>query len=145
MIKQFILAMAICLSFTSFAQDSTMQANSEVAIVKVYRGGQFFGSALNYSIFANGEKICKLSNNKYIEFEVPVGSVEINALRGGVEVFKRKTGVMLETEAGGTYYIKCDVKSSITRTRLELSEVTKSTANRDMVDMERDNCQLADN
>ncbi|GAB3799258.1 hypothetical protein GCM10028819_22190 [Spirosoma humi] len=118
-------------------------STDDFATVYIYRGGQFFGSALNYAIFANEVMICKLSNNRYIEYKAKPGKLSLTAHRGGVELFKKETGLDLNVEAGKKYYVKSDQKSSITRTRLELSEVTENTANRDMKDMTVDACQEA--
>ena len=125
----------------SIQNDST--SADDFATVYIYRGGQFFGSALNYAIFANEEMVCKLSNNRYIEYKAKPGKLSLTAHRGGVEIFKKETGLDLTVEAGKKYYVKGDQKSSITRTRLELSEVTENTANRDMKDMTVDACQEA--
>lgn len=129
---------------TAFRSDlSGTRVRADYATVYVYRGGQFFASTINYSIYVNGEKICKLSNNKYIEYKAKPGKLAITAQRGGIEVFKRETALDVDTEAGKKYYVKGDVKSSLTRTRLELSEVTESTAKRDMNGMTVDGCQEA--
>lgn len=121
--------------------DRPVRATADFATVIIYRGGQAFGLGLNYSIYANGEKICKLSNNRYIEYKAKPGKLTLTAQRGGIEVFKRETGIDLDVQADKKYYVQGDVKSSITRTRLELSEVTENTAKRSMKDMTVDNCQ----
>ena len=134
----------LCLAIigSAFRSDSIHTLiTDDFATVYIYRGGQFFGSGLNYAIFANGEKICKLSNNRYIEYKVKPGKLSLTAQRGGIEVFKKETGLDLDIEAGKKYYVRGDQKSSITRTRLEMSEVTESTAKRDMNGMAVDNCQ----
>ena len=142
------IILLLCLSILGSAFRSDSIQNSTVgtddfATVYIYRGGQFFGSALNYAIFANEEMVCKLSNNRYIEYKAKPGKLSLTAHRGGVELFKKETGLDLNVEAGKKYYVKGDQKSSITRTRLELSEVTENTANRDMKDMTVDACQEA--
>ena len=127
---------------SAFRSDSTsVRSTADFATVYIYRGGQFFGSGLNYAVFANGERICKLSNNRYIEYKTKPGALALTAHRGGLEVFKKETGLDLDVEAGKKYFVKGDLKSSITRTRLELSEVTESTAKRDMNGMTVDACQ----
>ncbi|QIP17157.1 DUF2846 domain-containing protein [Spirosoma aureum] len=144
--KKLSLLLLLCLvvMVSAFRSDrKTIDRGDDFATVYVYRGGQFFGSTLNYSIYVNGTKICKLSNNKYIEYKAKPGKLSITAQRGGIEVFKRETELELDAEAGKKYYVKGDVKSSITRTRLEMSEVTENTAKRDMKDMTLDNCQEA--
>ena len=140
----FILLICFTLVASAFRSDSVSTGPADdFAMVYVYRGGQFFASTINYSIYVNGEKICKLSNNKYIEYKAKPGKLAITAQRGGIEVFKRETALDVEAEAGKKYYVKGDMKSSITRTRLELSEVTESTAKRDMNGMTVDACQEA--
>ncbi|GAB4027170.1 DUF2846 domain-containing protein [Spirosoma koreense] len=129
---------------TAFRSDSLIAPpTDDFATVYVYRGGQFLGSGINYSIFANGEKICKLSNNRFLEYKVKPGKLALTARNGGVEVFKKETGLDLDVEAGKKYFVRGDIKSSITRARLELSEVTENTAKRDMSGMTVDNCQEA--
>ena len=121
--------------------DRPVRPAADFATVIIYRGGQAFGLGMNYSIYVNGAKICKLSNNRYIEYKAKPGKLLLTAQRGGIEVFKRETGIDLDVQADKTYYVQGDVKSSITRTRLELSEVTENTAKRVMKDMTVDNCQ----
>lgn len=138
----YCLAASLFALLTAFRSDNApVRASADYATVYIYRGGQFFASGINYSIYVNGQKICKLSNNRYIEYKAKPGKLAITAQRGGIEVFKRETAVDLDVEAGKSYYVRGDVKSSITRTRLEMSEVTENTAKRDMKDMTVDNCQ----
>ncbi len=123
------------------AEAPAVTSSDSKAKVVIYRDKQFAGSALNFAIYINDVKLCKLSNNRYIEWEVDPGEVVINAKRGGIEAFKKKTEIKLDTESGGVYFIRCDLKSSLMRTRMELSEVTENTAERDMEEMQRDDCQ----
>lgn len=142
--KLSLLFALLCLGFisTAFRSDSiNPQAQADFATVYIYRGGQSFGSTLNYAIFANKEKICKLSNNRYIEYKAKPGKLSLTAYQGGVELFKKETGLDLDVEAGKNYYVKGDLKTSITRSRMELSEVTENTAKRDMNGMKVDACQ----
>ncbi len=140
-------SIACLLSFTAFRSDLTLPTTppDDMATVYIYRGGQVMGLGLNYSIYANGTKICKLSNNRYIEYKSKPGKLALTAQRGGLEVFKRETALDLDLTAGGKYYVQGDVKSSLTRTRLELSEVTENTAKRNMKDLTVDNCQETTN
>ncbi len=137
-----LVLLCFCFLMSAFRSDRiSVDRTDDLATIYIYRSGQFYGSALNYSIYVNGEKICKLSNNKYIEYKAKPGKLAITAQRGGIEVFKRETELELDADAGKKYYVKGDIKSSITRTRLEMSEVTENTAKRDMKDMTVDNCQ----
>jgi hypothetical protein len=119
-------------------------ADDDMATVCIYRGGQFMGAMANYAVYVNGEKICKLSNERYIEYKAKPGKLDIMAKNGGMEVFKKETGLELNVEAGHKYYVRGDIKTSFTRARMELSEVTENTAKRDMAKLTPDNCQQAD-
>lgn len=111
------------------------------ATVYIYRGGQFMGALANYAVYVNGQKICKLSNERYIEYQAQPGTLNLLAKNGGVEMFKKETGLELAVEAGHKYYVRGDIKTSITRARMELSEVTENTAKRDMAKLSPDKCQ----
>ena len=127
---------------TAFRSDApTAQNRADYATVYIYRTGQFVGSGTNFAIFANGEKVCKLSNNRYIEYKAKPGKLNLSAHVGGIGVFKKETGFDLDVEAGKSYYVKGDQKSSFTRVRMDLSEVTENTAKRDMANMTVDACQ----
>lgn len=134
------LFLAITASFKPSPSPRVNKAD-ETATVYIFRGGQFVGALANWSIYANGEKICKLSNNKYIKETVKPGKIIYTAKLGGMSVMKKKTEVEINAEAGKSYYIMCNVKQSITRARMEMVEVTESTAKRLMVKMDEDNCQ----
>jgi hypothetical protein len=96
---------------------------------------------VDWSIFVDEQKVCKLSNNKFIKVTAKPGKHVINSRIGGVEVLKKETGLEIEVEAGKDYFVSCNVKQSFTRFRLELMEVTKSTADKQMKDMAMDKCQ----
>lgn len=138
-----VLTVAGILSFTKKAAPAEKEApaKEEMATVFIYRVGQFGAAAANWSIWADETKICKLSNNKFIMHQVKPGKHVYSAKVGGVGILKKETEIELETEAGETYYIACNVKTSFTRARLELIEVTKSTATKQMAKMSQDNCQ----
>ncbi|TMI97516.1 MAG: DUF2846 domain-containing protein [Bacteroidetes bacterium] len=111
------------------------------SFIYIYRVGQFAGAGANWSIFVDEQKICKLSNNKFIKMPAKPGKHVISAKIGGVGMFKKETDVEIEVEPGGSNYVACNIKSSITRARLEMIEVTKSSANKQMEKMTLDNCQ----
>ncbi|MBN8879101.1 MAG: DUF2846 domain-containing protein [Sphingobacteriales bacterium] len=125
------------------AYSRTIPANltNDTTYIYIYRTGQFNGAAANWAIFLDGEKKCKLSNNRFMRLAVTPGKHTVNAKIGGASLFKKETEVEIEAEAGGSYYVACNVKQSITRARLELIEVTRSTANKQMEKLMLDNCQ----
>lgn len=134
-----VLALFVVLVIAASFTESTPKA--ETATIYVYRVGQFSAAGANWAVFADGEKICKLSNNKFIKHEVKPGKHLYSAKVGGVGLLKKETELEIEAEAGKSYYVACNVKTSITRTRMELIEVTKGTGEKQMAGMSLDNCQ----
>lgn len=125
----------------SLGREVQAQDTANLATVYIYRGGQFTGSLSNWALFVDGNKICKLSNNKFITVKVQPGKRVISSKIGGADLFKKETMIELETEAGKSYYVACTIKQSFTRARMEFMEVTKSTADKQMQGMTLDNCQ----
>ena len=118
-----------------------IQSTGDTTYIYVYRVGQFSGAGANWAVFLDDEKKCKLSNNKYMRLAVTPGKHKISAKVGGASILKNETEVEIDAEAGASYYIACNVKQSLTRARLELIEVTKGTANKQMEKMSLDKCQ----
>ena len=118
--------------------------SQEKSTIHIYRPGQFFAAAINYTIYVNGEAKCKLSNNKWISFEIDPGKIEIMSRQSGVRLMKKTISVDIEVEPGNNYYFKADIKSSLTRTRMELTRVFPEQYEKDIEEggMKLDNCQL---
>ena len=121
--------------------ESTTAPSADSAVIYIYRVGQFAGSTANWAMFVDEEKICKLSNNKYIRVVVRPGKHTISSKQGGIAIMKKETEVEIETEAGGEYYVACNWKTSFTRARLEMIEVTKGTGKKQIEKMSLDHCQ----
>jgi len=114
---------------------------ADSAVIYIYRVGQFMGAGANWAMFVDEDKLCKLSNNKFMRVVVKPGKHVISSRIGGVGLFKKETEVEIEAEAGGEYYVACNIKQSFTRARLEMIEVTKGTGKKQMEKMTLDNCQ----
>jgi hypothetical protein len=136
-----MIACAMLVGCFAFTKLPTTEKKPEDATIYIYRTGQFTGAGANWAMYVDGKKLCKLSNNKFFKVTVSQGKHVINSKVGGVGLFKKETEVELDAEAGKSYYVACNVKQSITRARLELIEVTKSTADKQMKKMTLDNCQ----
>jgi hypothetical protein len=134
-----LLLTAIMISIAGYS--SGAKANQDTCYIYVYRVGQFSGAGANWAVFLDDQKICKLSNNKYMRLAVTPGMHRISAKVGGVGVLKKETEVEIDVQKGQSHYIACNVKSSVIRVRLEMIEVTKSSANKQMEKMTLDNCQ----
>lgn len=134
------LLIALAFSFTAEAQETTT--------ITVYRPGQFAGAAANFTIFVNDKAYCKLSNNKYITFDVPAGKQSISARVSGlgINAMKKVKTLDITTKPNEAIFIKGDIKSSITRVRMELTQVFASAfeGSKKEKEMGLDNCQLED-
>lgn len=127
---------------TTSSKDEVTTKSPGKATLVVYRGRQHYASMLNYWVIVDGQKTCKLSNNKFVTIEVPAGTIQVAAKRSGVEVFKKEEMFSLEVEPDQTYFVQGNIKRGIVNRRMELAEVTKNTADRDMVKMKEDRCQM---
>lgn len=135
--KRFLsLFILIIISATSKSQPP----KPDECYIYFYREGQFGGALSNYKMFVDDKKICKISNDRWFKITVAPGKHDIEAKVGGTSLSKKETFLSIITEGGKSYYISCDVKRSITRSRLEMEEVTESTANKKMKKMKEDNC-----
>ena len=139
--QQLMRSLFLFLAIACFCIAAKPKDDPKMATIYIYRTGQFMAAGNNWAMFVDDKKVCKLSNNKYMKITVPVGKHSISAKVGGVEILKKETKIEIDAEAGGNYYIACNVKSSITRARLEMLEVTKSTAEKQLAEMKADNCQ----
>ena len=138
-----VLALA-CLSLTAAKatdKPTKPKPKSDSAVIYIYRVGQFMGAGANWSMFVDEEKLCKLSNNKFMRVVVKPGKHMVTSKIGGVGLFKKETEIEIEAEAGGEYFVACNIKQSFTRARLEMVEVTRNTGKKQMEKMTLDNCQ----
>ena len=73
------------------------------------------------------------------------GNTKFRVQIGGVSTWpKKKTYLEIPLEAGEAYFIKTNLKTSITRARVELSEVVQRTAEKEMKKLLQDRCDLVD-
>ncbi|MEP6711527.1 MAG: DUF2846 domain-containing protein [Ferruginibacter sp.] len=144
MTKFLFTALAVLSCTLSFASNSfpSPHTSTDSGFVYIYRVGQFGGALSNFSVFVDGQKLCKISNNKYFKVYLTPGTHTISAKVGGLSIMKKETEVELEvTKGSAEYYVACNMKTSITRARLEMIEVTKSSGKKQMENMSEDKCQ----
>lgn len=116
---------------------TTVAADS--ATVYFYRGKQFSASLVNYVLLANDKEICRLSVKRYVVYKSLPGKVYFTSREGGLAIPKKEQ-LELDLEAGKNYYVQCDVKTGLVTTRMEMTEVTESTAKKKMDGLQPDNC-----
>ena len=107
----------------------------------VYRGGQFASALTNYSIFIDGKRVCKLSNGRFFKYPVSPGKHEIEAKKAGVDIMKKETFISVVSAPGRNNYISCNIKTSVLRERIEMSEVVESSGRQSVNNLKEDNCQ----
>jgi hypothetical protein len=119
--------------------------NEDMATVVIYRTPQFQASLANWAVFEGGERLCKLSNKRYMIYQRKPGDSEFLVQIGGISTWpKKKTGLEIPLEAGEVYFIKTNFKQSFTRGRVELSEVVQRTAVKELADLTQDRCDLTE-
>jgi hypothetical protein len=139
--KKILFLTVLSAVFISLKSSAMQSPSGDSAIIYIYRVGQYGGAGANWAMFVDEQKLCKLSNNKFMRVVVKPGKHVISSKVGGVGVFKKETELEVETEAGGEYFVACNIKQSFTRARLEMIEVTKSSGKKQMEKMTLDNCQ----
>lgn len=115
------------------------QPTPDMATVLFYRPPQFARAAVNFTIRANGEELCRLSNKRYFVAKVKPGKIDFTSVAGGLNI-PDKDVFTLELEANKVYYIQGDIKTRFMTDKLVFTEVTESTAKKKLPDMKMDNC-----
>ena len=136
-----ILFIVFISTFSAFAQSAEeyYKPSPESATVVFYRGSQLWRAAVNFTIRANGEELCRLSNNRFLVYRTPPKTVNFSNVAGGLNI-PSKEKLEMQLEAGKVYYVQCDIKSGLFADRMEMTEVTESTAKRKMEGVKPDNC-----
>lgn len=115
--------------------------NDSLATVVIYRTPQFQGAANNWAIFDNQERLCKLSNKRFMIYQTLPGETDFRAQVGGLATWPKKvTGLEIPLEAGEVYFVKTNLKVSFVRARVELVEVVERTAKKELANLQLDYC-----
>jgi hypothetical protein len=89
--------------------------NTDVATIYVLRESAF-GSAVQFSIYQNGQFVGELGPGSYLAWEVKPNGKELNIMGKAENEFV----LTINPQAGQTYYIKQKVKPGIILARTEL-------------------------
>ena len=137
-----MLLVVIAMAFTNvmYGQEFTLKSTSpDSATVIFYRGGQLWRALVNFTIRANGQELCRLSNNRYMIYKSAPGKCTFTNVAGGLNI-PDKEKLEMELEGGKMYFVQCDLKSGFFTDRMEMTEVTESTAKRKLSGTLPDNC-----
>jgi hypothetical protein len=109
------------------------------ATVIIYRRLETNQWTTNFVIRANGEAVCRLSNNRYVVYKTKPGQVDFTTVAGGLQI-PDKDLLPLDLQAGKVYFLQADVLTRFGSNKLILSEVTQSTAQRNLPGTLPDRC-----
>lgn len=137
--KKILFLVIFLAGITSLANAQSKASDS--SYIYIYRGGQFSGALANFSIWVDDKKLCKISNGKYFKVAVSPGTHKIEAKVGGVGIMKKETSLEVDVVAGRSNYVSCNMKQSVTRVRLEMTEVVEKAGLKAIEGMSVDNCQ----
>ncbi|HEY2722784.1 MAG TPA: DUF2846 domain-containing protein [Chitinophagaceae bacterium] len=144
--KLLLLTFFIAVSLVSAGRSVVNKTKSDDStFIYIYRSGKLTGSLINWWIYVDDQKICKLSNNRYMQVFVKRGKHIVEAKQAGVTVSKKETQITITAERGKNYFVACNVQMKVLSDKLELLEVTESTGGKQMDGMLLDNCQQPGN
>ena len=138
--KLFIFSAVMLFTNVIYGQEFTLKSTSaDSATVIFYRGGQLWRALVNFTIRANGQELCRLSNNRYVVYKSAPQKCTFTNVAGGLNI-PDKEKLEIELEGGKMYFVQCDIKSGLFTDRMEMTEVTESSAKRKLAGTSPDNC-----
>jgi hypothetical protein len=139
--KLLFVSIVLMSAFSSLAQNAEeyYKPSPENATVVFYRGSQLWRAAVNFTIRVDGVELCRLSNNRFLVYRTLPKTVNFTNVAGGLNI-PDKEKLEMQLEAGKIYFVQCDIKSGFFTDRMEMTEVTESTAKRKMDGIKPDNC-----
>jgi hypothetical protein len=87
---------------------------SSTATVYVYRSNTWLSVARKYWVYAIGNPICKISNNRHCQLTLPTGPVTFTTKLAGLTLVpKKRSQLALTLEPGKTYYLQANLKTKL--------------------------------
>lgn len=125
----FLFLCVLFFASQTVAQDLTENnPNADFGLVYFMRGKGHAGSAYAFSALIDEVRVCKLNNRRYSVHQVPPGEHQFSAQFGGKKGKEKAEILIVEIEAGKTYYMQMFVQTSFWYSDLALQEVTRNTA-----------------
>jgi len=119
---------------------TSLSANAQKAKIYFIRSTGFQGSATKFNCFVDKKICCKINNKKYSVHEVEPGQHQVDVQIGGKEYKGDDEPLIIETEAGKSYFIEMTLKSGFMKNNLLCQEITERSAKAAMKDLEEDDC-----
>jgi hypothetical protein len=118
--------------------DATTIKNNENAQVYFIRSTGFAGSMSAFTAFIDQELVCRLNNKKYSIHEVSPGEHYFTVQFAGNKAKNKAEPILINVEAGKTYYIQMVFQTGAFKNNLYCQEVTENSANTILIECEKD-------
>ena len=116
-----LLIIGITFSISGHSQD-------KYARVYFIRSTGFQGSATAFTTFIDEQLVCKLNNKKFSIHQVEPGEHSFAVQFAGKQSKAKAEKIMINVEAGKTYYIQMVFQTGIIKNNLYCQEVTENSA-----------------
>ena len=112
-------------------QAGVLAADPHLSSIYVYRKGRIVGMGVTLQAFIDGRFIGTIDNKEYRLVKVPPGEHVIDVL-----AHENQQSLIIDTEAGGNYYVRLDVKAGLTSPRVKLAVEEETKARKDILKLE---------
>ncbi len=124
-----LLIVSILIAPLLVAQElSENYPNADYGLVYIMRGKEMMGSAEGFKTFIDDVGVCRLKNRHYSAHKLSPGEHTFKAQFGGKKAKKKAEIVLIDIEAGGTYYINLVVHTNYWWSDVTPREITRNSA-----------------
>lgn len=116
----------------------TLTVASQNARVYFIRSTGFAGSMSAFTAFIDEKLVCKLNNKKFSIHEVTPGEHSFTVQFAGKKAKDKAEPIIIQVEAGKTYYVQMVFQTGAFKNNLYCQEVTENSANTILVECEED-------
>ena len=102
--------------------------NADYGLVYFIRGKEMMGSAHGFTTLIDDIGVCRLKNRSYTGHKLSPGEHTFKAQYGGKKAKKKAEVVLIDIEAGGTYYINLVVHTNYWWSDVTPREITRNSA-----------------
>jgi hypothetical protein len=105
----------------------------KTATLTIYRTSKFVYAARNYWITINGQQRFRIRNKSAVRLSVPEGPLVITSKFAGLSMSRNKVDrTTLDIAPRSEYFIRAECRATLGWNKLELTEVPKTMALRDL-------------
>ncbi len=134
--KRKLLAFIVVCFFTGIS--FSYSQGERTSTVYFIRSTGFSGSATSFKAFIDDNFVCNLNNKRYSIHEIEPGEHKFTVQFAGKKSKKKAEPIMIEMEAGKTYYVQMIFQTGLIKNNLYCQEVTKSSADAMIKDLKED-------